>query len=307
MNFTPAYLTIPSDSILALSLAFFQNLRAYLILTLAQILRSCFMLWRACVARLALITGASRGIGEAIARTLLERGMHCVVVARSEQRLKELQNAYPQSCIAYASDLLAHRAVSKLLDFLRAHSLSPQILIHALGGHSEKDAQPLTQDALIESIQLNLGVSVALNSAFLPMMKEQCDGHIIHISSDSVLDGYSPPGYVSAKASIGAYVKSTARFYARDGICIQSVIPGIISFEGSAWERKSRTHPEQFALRKAHLARGEFGTPREVAEFVAHLCEYKNMLATGAEFLLNGGGYIRAGDGLTNPQKLKSQ
>lgn len=301
MNFTLA-LVIPLSPVFI----FFQNINAYLAFMFIQILRNCLIFWRACVARLALISGASRGIGEAIARTLLERGIHCVVVARSEQRLKKLQNEYPHSCVVYACDLLAHKAVSKLLDFLHTHSLSPQILIHALGGHSTKDAQPLTQEALIESIQLNLGVSVALNSAFLPIMKEQRDGHIIHISSDSVLDGYSPPGYVSAKASIGAYVKSTARFYARNEICIQSVIPGIISFEGSAWDKKSRTHPEQFALRKAHLARGEFGTPREVAEFVAHLCEHKNMLSTGAEFLLNGGGYIRAGDGLVDSKKLKS-
>ena len=96
------------------------------------------------------------------------------------------------------------------------------------------------------------------------------------------------------RLSVMDYVKSSARFYARDGIVFQSVMPGIINFKGSAWEKKS--HTQAYHIRKAHLARGEFGTPEEVASFVVSLCESKNMLTSGAEFLLNGGGYIRAGD-----------
>lgn len=216
--------------------------------------------------KIALVSGASRGIGEAISRRLLSRGVDCIILARSESRLKALQAEYPKHCFVYAGDLLQEYAISRLLDFLHTRALIPQILIHALGGHSKEDHQPLTQNALMESIQLNLGVSVALNSALIPLMKKQKDGHIIHISSDSVLDGYSPPGYVASKAAIGAYVKSTARFYAKDEICIQSVVPGIISFEGSAWEKKRQSNPEQYFMRKSHLARGEFGTPSEVAE-----------------------------------------
>lgn len=246
------------------------------------------------MSKIALITGASRGIGRAIAQNLLQKGSVCVLVARSESKLKEIGLQYPKSCFVYACDLLENGSLKAFTHFLQIHKLVPNVIIHSLGGHAYNDRQPLSQEALIESIQLNLGVSVALNEAYIPYMQTERDGHIIHISSDCVLDGYSPPGYVAAKAAINAYVKSSARFYARDGIVFQSVMPGIINFKGSAWEKKS--HTQAYHIRKAHLARGEFGTPEEVASFVVSLCESKNMLTSGAEFLLNGGGYIRAGD-----------
>lgn len=254
------------------------------------------------MSKIALITGASKGIGKAIAQRLLQNGVICVLVARSESKLREVGLQYPKSCFVYACDLLQRESVKALTDFLQLHKLMPNIIIHCLGGHAHNDKQPLSQEALIESIQLNLGVSVALNEIYIPYMQSKCDGHIIHISSDCVLDGYSPPGYVAAKAAINAYVKSSARFYARDGICFQSVMPGIINFKGSAWERKS--HTQAYRIRKAHLARGEFGTPDEIASFVSLLCGHKNMLTSGAEFLLNGGGYIRAGDSFKPKEHL---
>lgn len=259
-------------------------------------------IWEESMSKVALITGASRGIGRAIAYRFLQKGIICVLVARSETKLKEIGLQYPKSCFAYACDLLQKRSLNALTDFLQLHKLMPNIIIHCLGGHANNDKQPLSQEALIESVQLNLGASVALNEVCIPYMQKKRDGHIIHISSDCVLDGYSPPGYVAAKAAINAYVKSSARFYAREGICFQSVMPGIINFKGSAWEKKS--HTQAYRIRKAHLARGEFGTPDEVASFVALLCESKNMLTSGAEFLLNGGGYIRAGDSFEPQEHL---
>lgn len=257
-------------------------------------------IWEESMSKVALITGASRGIGRAIAQNLLQKGRVCVLVARSESKLKEISLHYSNLALVYACDLLQKDSLKALMNFLQGQKLLPNVIIHCLGGHAQNDKQPLSQDALIESIQLNLGASVALNERCIPYMQKKCDGHIIHISSDCVLDGYSPPGYVAAKAAINAYVKSSARFYARDGICFQSVMPGIINFEGSAWEKRSNT--QAYHIRKAHLARGEFGTPDEVASFVALLCENKNMLASGAEFLLNGGGYIRAGDSLQSQE-----
>lgn len=283
------------------------NFLIFLVISHYLALRHCILLsrhrallfWRKSVRKVVLITGASRGIGRAIAYKCLQKSMACVLVARSESKLQEIRMRYPRSCFIYACDLLKKHSVQSLLAFLRTQRLMPNILIHSLGGHSYDDKQPLSQHALMESIQLNLGVSVALNEACIPDMQAKGNGHIIHISSDCVLDGYSPPGYVAAKAAINAYVKSSARFYAKYGICFQCVMPGIINFPGSRWEKKS--HTQAYEIRKAHLARGEFGRPEEIASFVVLLCEHNNMLVNGAEFLLNGGGYIRAGDNFQLP------
>lgn len=250
----------------------------------------------ASVPRVAFISGASRGIGRGIALALLKRGIVCVAVARDKNGLDEVKNAYPRLCHTLVLDLMQENALSTLIDYLQKKELMPQILIHNLGGQTPYDAQPLNKDVLLSAIMLNLGVSVMINEYFLPIMQKNRDGHIIHISSDCALDGYSPPAYCAAKAGLNAYVQSSARFYARDEICIQSVMPGIINFKGSAWDKKSRTHPHLYNERKAHLALGRFGRVDEIGEFVAMLCEKKNMLTTGANFLLNGGGYKRAGD-----------
>ena len=83
---------------------------------------------------------------------------------------------YPKSCFVYACDLLENGSLKAFTHFLQIHKLVPNVIIHSLGGHAYNDRQPLSQEALIESIQLNLGVSVALNEAYIPYMQTERDG-----------------------------------------------------------------------------------------------------------------------------------
>ena len=111
----------------------------------------------------------------------------------------------------------------------------------------------------------------------------------MHISSDSAINGEGAPGYVSAKAALNAYIKSTARFYAKDNICINGVMPGIVDFEGSAWDKKRIEDPTRYEKVKSEQTLGRFAKLDEIAEFVTMLIKSYNMQTTGQIFAINGG------------------
>lgn len=238
----------------------------------------------------ALVTGSSRGIGYGIAKELHKQGCEVVLVARDKQKLSQIKKDFKQRCHYIPLDLLAKNALGDLLSFLEINKISPNIVIHNVGGRLECDSQPLSYKALMQSIDMNLGIAVKINQSLIPKMKENREGSIVHISSDSALNGNGAPGYVAAKAGLNAYIKSTARFYAKDNLCINGVMPGIIDFEGSAWDIKRTKEPLKYTDVKARQAIGRFGSVEEIAEFVAFLALNKNLLTTGEIFCLNGAG-----------------
>lgn len=238
----------------------------------------------------ALVTGSSRGIGYGIAKELHKQNCEVVLVARDKERLAHIQEEFNERCYSLSLDLLAKNALEDLLDFLKTNKISPNIVIHNVGGRLECDRQPLSYEALMQSIDMNLGIAVKINQALIPKMKEKREGSIVHISSDSALNGNGAPGYVAAKAGLNAYIKSTARFYAKDNLCINGVMPGIIEFDGSVWDIKRIKEPLKYADVKARQAIGRFGRVQEIAEFVAFLALNKNILTTGEIFCLNGAG-----------------
>ncbi|MDE5603116.1 MAG: SDR family oxidoreductase [Helicobacter sp.] len=235
-----------------------------------------------------LITGASRGIGLAIAKALYDLGANLILAARSFENVGDFVRQERISC--YSLDLTHKESLKEFLSQLKEDSHFPTILIHNVGGRLEQDIQPLSYEAFLASMDLNLGVAISLNHHFLPLMQRQKQGYILHISSDSALNGNGAPGYVAAKAGLNAYIKSTARFYAKDNICINGIMPGIIDFPGSAWDKKKESSPKQYLETKARQSLGRFGKLEEITSFITLLLEKKNMLTSGEIFTLNGGG-----------------
>lgn len=232
-----------------------------------------------------LITGASRGIGCAIAHALHKRGYELLCVAKNTQNLESLRVQLGERVEILNFDLMDRAQRVELIAQVR--NQFPDVVVHNVGGRVDEDVQPLSFEALMKSVEFNLGIAVDLNEMLLSYMQARGGGVIAHISSFGAIDGNGSPGYMAAKAGLNAYIRSTARFYARDNICIFGVLPGIT--EGEVWEKKARDKPEyvQEILKKQPL--GRFGKAEEVGEILAGLLDMDNMLLNGGLYPISGG------------------
>jgi 3-oxoacyl-[acyl-carrier protein] reductase len=243
--------------------------------------------------RLALVTGASRNIGQGIAEALARAGGRLVLVARNLDRLEEVrkQIATPQeahSCVAV--DLETREGLIHLVDTLRSEIGEPDILVHNLGG-----SFGLGAFASVEEWQkvwyFNVGIPHALNREFIPGMIQRRWGRVIHLStlSTHTHNGYAP--YVSAKCAVEGYVKSVNREVSRHNVIISAVAPGAILTKGRYFARLQEENPEGLQeYFKNHLPIGRLGTTQDIGSVVAFLSSNLASFLAGTIVRADGGG-----------------
>jgi 3-oxoacyl-[acyl-carrier protein] reductase len=224
--------------------------------------------------RAALVTGASSGIGLAIARALAAEGARVSVAARTkadvEQTVTELGGA-AAGHRGYAVDLAAPDGPAQLLAAC-AGSGDVDILIHNVGGTLGVNDPLAPLDRWRDVARLNLDIAIELNAALIPGMQARGWGRVVSILSLGTREHSGTIAYGTAKAALGAYTRGLARNVARDGVVVSAVTPGAVLTEGGHWAKQIATNPERV---KTYLAtetvRGRFVEPREVASVVAFL------------------------------------
>jgi 3-oxoacyl-[acyl-carrier protein] reductase len=242
--------------------------------------------------RIALVTGASKGIGKAIAEELARQGARVVLVARSADLLDDVASklAHPQRHTTVAADLTTPSGIEQTLE--RTMELgSVDIVVHNLGG-SAGTFDPMAPAEEWQKVwHFNLGICHELNRALLPPMIERRWGRIVHLStlSTSTYSGYAP--YVSAKCALTGYIKSMARTVAKHNVIISAVAPGAIYSEGRHFAKLQKENPE--ALEKyfdEHLPTRRLGSGADVAAAVSFLCSEEASFMAGSIVAVDGGG-----------------
>jgi 3-oxoacyl-[acyl-carrier protein] reductase len=245
--------------------------------------------------KIALITGAGRGLGRSIAACLAREGATVVVNSRTENDLQSLidQVSIPSKKSnhrAFCADLTAPQGPSKLLQFLNEHQIIPDIVVHNLGGTLDVRDPFCTMEEWQSVMRINVEVPVELNRMLIPYMQKKKWGRICHVSSIAGLENQGPPSYCAAKAGIIAYVRSVGRFVAKDGIVITTVLPGAVFTEGGYWDVTSKTRPDHVQkYLSERMAIQRFGEPEEIGEVVAFLCSNLSSFCIGSAFLVDGG------------------
>jgi 3-oxoacyl-[acyl-carrier protein] reductase len=237
--------------------------------------------------RTAVVTGASMGIGRAIARGLAAEGVRLAVVARRQALLEELAGEIkaaggtPPAIIA--QDIMAADAAARIRDAALAALGRVGILVNCAGG-----SRPLPIDAeearWDEAITLNFTRQRQITHALLPQMVERNWGRIINIT------GKSEPERVNAafaaKAAMHSWAKGLSRDVGRHGITVNSIAPGrIIS------EQILRNYPpeERQKLSDTEIAVGRYGQPEELAVLAVFLASPLAAYITGAVIPVDGG------------------
>ena len=251
--------------------------------------------------QVAIVTGASKGIGREIALELADAGAHVVVNARGRDALdavaRELR-ARGRDVEVVASDVATPEGATSIIAAARARFGRVDVLVNNAGKGSPKPILEQTDDDWHASFELNLMSAVRLSLATVPMMRTQGGGRIINISSrvGRQPDPYFAP-YAAAKAALINFTKSLANAFSKDGVLSNCIVPGLIRTEAveeaaaKSAAATGKTVDEVFAatLAKRPIPAGRMGEPRDVAGLVVFLAGPRASWITGSTFTVDGG------------------
>ncbi len=247
----------------------------------------------------ALVVGASKNIGAAIARALADEGCCVTVVARDAKKLKKLVTRIggsKQGHGFYSADLLLEKEPTRVAKELLSEYGPFDIVVHNVGGAlGLKD--PLGKiDDWARVWQFNVGIAIEMNRVLIPPMKKKQWGRLIHVSSIAAetgellsKDGGALP-YAAAKAYLNSYCKGLGRDLACDNIVVSALMPGVILSKGKYWDKMNKKDPAKVKrYLKKSCSIGRLGKPEEIAPFAVFLASKQAAFAAGALIPIDGG------------------
>ena len=240
--------------------------------------------------RVALITGAGRGMGRASAERIAADGARVVVNDLDQTRAAEVADRLVSEgaeAMGVAADVSDAADVSRLVGSTRERFGDVDVLVNNAGVLRRTGILALEEDEWDLVLDVNLKGTYLCTRAVLPAMKEAGWGRVVNISSSagrsvSTLGG---PHYTTAKAAVLGFTRAVAKEMAPFGITLNAVCPGLVNTEmvnEVITDAQTRAYADSFPIKR-------LAEPEEVAELVAFLASDRAAYITGASLDINGG------------------
>jgi len=249
--------------------------------------------------KVAIVGGASKGLGRACAEVLAEEGAKLVMCSRTKTELEkaaqEIRDKSKAEVFAFAGDLEQHDTIRALIAAAIERFGRLDVLVNNSGGPPLAKSHNATEEQWAIAVQRSLLFFARMSREAVPHMKRQ-GGRIINILASTV---YQPIANLAlsgaTRMGVVAFAKSLADEVGRDGILVNNVCPGSLLSERMLGNVTSRakelgiTVEQALAQRAEETALGRIGEPRELANLVAFLASGKSSYITGTTIRVDGG------------------
>jgi NAD(P)-dependent dehydrogenase (short-subunit alcohol dehydrogenase family) len=240
--------------------------------------------------KIALITGASRGLGKAIALALAEVGVRLVLTARDQALLEqtaEAARALGVETLIHRTDVTQETEIAELKRAVVAKFGAIQILVNNAGMNIRKPATDFTLAEWRQVLDTNLTSAFLMCREFVPLMKGQGYGRILNLTS--IMSHIALPGrtaYCASKAGLLGFTRALALELAPEKITVNGISPGPFATEINTPVLQNPELNQQFVSR---IPLGRWGEVNEVGKLAVYLCSEDAGFITGTDLLIDGG------------------
>jgi NAD(P)-dependent dehydrogenase (short-subunit alcohol dehydrogenase family) len=237
--------------------------------------------------RVAIVTGASRGLGRAAAARLHERGASVAVNARDAARANEVARAIGERALAVPGDITAAGVPGEIVRRTLDRFGRVDILVNNAAHARSTRFDQLGIDEWRLALETNMTAPFLMIQAALPAMKAQGYGRVINISSSAgrMVSTLGGAHYTASKTGLLGLTRAAAKELGRFGVTVNAICPGMIDTELT----RENASDELLAKLAASYPVPRLGTPLEVADLICHLASEAAAYITGASLDINGG------------------
>jgi 3-oxoacyl-[acyl-carrier protein] reductase len=238
--------------------------------------------------KIALVTGASRGIGRSIAETLVARGATVIGTATSDNGAAAISEYLGENGKGLALNVTDPASIEQTLKSITDEFGAIDILVNNAGITRDNLLMRMKDDEWTDIMDTNLTSIFRLSKAVLRGMMKKRNGRIVNVGSVvGTMGNAGQTNYAAAKAGVIGFTKSMAREVASRGVTVNTVAPGFIETDMT-----KALNDEQRAATLANVPAGRLGDPKEIAAAVAFLASPDAAYITGETLHVNGGMYM---------------
>ena len=238
--------------------------------------------------KVAVVTGASRGIGEASARVLDSSGAQVVVTGRTVSDLERVAADLANAPVVIPCDLSRQGAGTQLAEEILQQVPGVDILVNNAGIPMRRMPEKLTEEEIDLVFAINVRSLLTLSIALAPSMKSRGGGSMINVSSVAGIRG---PGarvaYAGTKGAVDAMTRALASDWGPDGIRVNSIAPGLIAT--AIWEESRNTVPGLIEDMEGQIALKRWGYGDDIADVVLFFASEASRYVTGETLVVDGG------------------